>query len=113
MTMDEFVTLLELKSLPSPRDQLEAFEAELGAVLPEDYRQFLTRTNGGIIRGWYRFKGPTPLGQMWYAYLHHVFGFREELHFSLRFNQGCCLAGESGFPPALLWIMDDPGGNGI
>jgi hypothetical protein len=50
MTMDEFVTLIELKSPPAPQDRLEAFEAEL-AGLPDDYRQFLARTNGGVIRG--------------------------------------------------------------
>jgi SMI1 / KNR4 family (SUKH-1) len=113
MTMDEFVTLIELKSPPAPQDQLEAFEAELGARLPDDYRQFLARTNGGVIRGWYRFKGRTPGGGLEYAYLHHVGGFREELHFSLGFHRGSCLNPESVFPTALLWIMDDPGGNGI
>jgi cell wall assembly regulator SMI1 len=113
MTLDEFVTLIDLKSPPAPQDQLEAFEAELGSRLPNDYRQFLARTNGGVIRGWYRFKGRTPRGEMWSTYLHHVCGFREEPHFSLRFNRGCCLSAESGFPHALLWIMDDPGGNGI
>jgi hypothetical protein len=44
MTMDEFVTLIELKSPPVPPGQLKAFEAELGARLPGDYRQFLTLT---------------------------------------------------------------------
>lgn len=113
MTVDEFIALMEFKSPPAPRDQVEAFEAELGAKLPDDYGQFLARTNGGYIRGWYRFKGPTPGGETWYAYVHHIFGFRAEPHFSLRFNRGCCLSGESQFPCALLWIMDDPGGNGI
>jgi hypothetical protein len=113
MTIDEFIALMEFKAPPAPQDQLEAFEAELGAELPDDYRQFLTRTNGGFISGWYRFKGPTPSGETWFAYVHHVCGFREELHISLRFYRGCCLSGESQFPRGLLWIMDDPGGNGI
>jgi len=38
MTMDDFITLIELKSPPAPLDQLEAFEAELGGRLPDDYR---------------------------------------------------------------------------
>jgi hypothetical protein len=111
--MDEFIDLIERKSPPAPQAELEAFEAELGARLPDEYRQFLVRTNGGVVRGWYRFKGPTPSGTTRFAFLHHVCGFREEPHFSLRFNRNCCLSGDSLFPRALLWIMDDPGGNGI
>jgi cell wall assembly regulator SMI1 len=113
MTMDELVALIDLKAPPAPQDQLEAFEADLGARLPDDYRHFLARTNGGVIRGWYRFKGRTPQEETCYAYLHHIGGFREEPHLSLRFHRGCSLSPESGFPHALLWIMDDPGGNGI
>jgi SMI1 / KNR4 family (SUKH-1) len=113
MTMDEFVTLIELKSPPAPPEQLEAFEAELGGRLPDDYRKFLIRTNGGFVRGWYRFKGRTPRGEIRSAYVHHICGFHEEWHLSLRFNRVCSLDRESGFPHALLWIMDDPGGNGI
>jgi hypothetical protein len=113
MTMDEFVALINLTLPPAPQDQLEAFEAELGARLPEDYRQFLIRTNGGVIRGWYRFKGRTPRGEIWHAYLHHICGFREELHFSLRFMRSCGLSPHSGLPHSLLAVMDDPGGNAI
>jgi len=113
MTMDDFITLIELKSPPAPLDQLKAFEPELGGRLPDDYRQFLIRTNGGFVRGWYRFKGRTPRGDIRSAYVHHVCGFREEWHLSLRFNRGCGLSPQSGFPHSLLWIMDDPGGNGI
>jgi hypothetical protein len=113
MTIDEFVALMESTAPPAPPDQIEAFEAEVGATLPDDYRKFLVRTNGGYIPGWYRFKGPTPDGQSWVAFVHHVCGLREEPHLSLRFNRACGLSGESQFPRALLWIMDDPGGNGI
>jgi hypothetical protein len=113
MTMDEFVALMACKSPPAPQHQLGAFEAELGTELPADYRQFLVRTNGGHISGWYRFKGLTPRGETWFAYVNHVCGFRDEPHFSLRFNRGCCLSSEAQFPRQLLWIMDDPGGNGI
>jgi hypothetical protein len=113
MTMDEFITLMELKSPPALEEQLEAFEVELGAGLPDDYREFLVRTNGGFLGGRYRFKGTTLAGETWFAYIHHIGGFRQEPHLSLRFYRGCCLSGEWQFPRGLLWIMDDPGGNGI
>ncbi len=113
MTIDEFIALLENKLPPAPDDQLQAFEAEIGTRLPEDYRDFLVRTNGGYISGWYRFKGPTPSGSTWHAFVHHVCGFRDEPYLSLRLNRAVSLSGESQFPRALLWIMDDPGGNGI
>jgi hypothetical protein len=113
MTMDEFVALMEFKAPPAPQDQLEAFEVELGTTLPEDYRQFLVRTNGGVIRGRYRFKGLTPRGETQFAFIENVCGFRAEPHLSLRFNRACGSDRASGFPNELLWIMADPGGNGI
>jgi hypothetical protein len=113
MTTEEFIALLEFESPPAPSDQFERFEAELGTTLPDDYRQFLVRTNGGVIRGWYRFKGPTPRDGTQFVFIGNVYGFRAEPHLSLRFNRACCLDPGSGFPHELLWIMDDPGGNGI
>src|SRR5262249_36371814 len=40
---------------PSP-DELEAFEAEIGTTLPDDYRRFLLRSNGGSLDGKYCFE---------------------------------------------------------
>jgi hypothetical protein len=113
MTIEEFIAIIDLKLPPASQDQLEAFETEIGIRLPEDYRQFLVNTNGGYVPGWCEFEGATHKGESWSAVVHHVGGFREELHFSLRFARSCCLSSESQFPRALLWIMDDPGGNGI
>jgi hypothetical protein len=120
MTIDEFIALMEDKSPPIPEEELAAFEAEIGAELPETYRQFLARSNGGYIRGWYRFKGPTPEGRSPSAFVSDVGGLRDDPNLSLRFARGCYLAppglqdeSENKIPAALLWIIGDPGGNGI
>jgi hypothetical protein len=88
MTIEEFIALMEDKVSPATAAQIEAFEAELGSPLPDDYRRFLPRVNGGFIPGWYGFHAPTSGGDPW-PFVHHVLGFREELHLSLRFNRGC------------------------
>jgi hypothetical protein len=113
MSMDEFIALLESKSPPAPADQLAAFEAELGTGLPEDYRQFLIATNGGRVRGWYRYKGIAPDGTTGWAYINNVGGLREEWELSLRAARQLYQGSEAQIPRGLLWIMDDPGGNGI
>jgi hypothetical protein len=113
VTIDEFIALLKDTDPPAPADQLAAFESTIGGRLPDDYREFLIRTNGGYVPGWHRFKGPGPNGRPWTAFIHHVCGFRTEPHLSLHFNHSCGLNPELGFPRGLLWIMDDPGGNGI
>jgi hypothetical protein len=130
MTIDDLITAMEatadqalpaaaLRLLgpsqvpPSPSPgQVEAFEAEIGTTLPGDYRRFLLRSNGGHIDG-YQFSGPTPEGRSWTALVSHVGGLREELDLSLRFARGCYQGSELQIPRALLWIMGDPGGNGI
>jgi hypothetical protein len=121
MTIDEFIALMEDNSPPVPEEELAAFEAEIGAELPQTYRQFLARSNGGYIRGWYRFKGPTPEGRSPSAFVSDVGGLRDDPNLSLRFARGCYLAAprllqeesENKIPAALLWIIGDPGGNGI
>src|SRR5262245_37569566 len=113
MTTDEFIALVDDGTPPAPQEDLEAFEGELGARLPGDYRRYLARCNGGCLHGNYSFEGPTPGGRRWPAWIHHVCGLREELHLSLRFNRACGLAPDAMFPRVLLWVMDDPGGNGI
>jgi hypothetical protein len=129
MTIDDLITTLDTAAdqalpeaalrllgpskVPQPsQGQVEAFEAEVGTTLPDDYRQFLLRSNGGHL-DWYRFHGPTPEGRLWTAVVNHVGGLREELDLSLRFARGCYQGSELQIPRALLWIMGDPGGNGI
>jgi hypothetical protein len=80
MTLDEFIDLIDNTLPPAPEDELAAFESRLGGRLPDDYRDFLVRTNGGVARDSYRFKGPVPVHGTWVAILNRVFGFREELH---------------------------------
>jgi hypothetical protein len=105
--------LLGPSSVPPPsRDEIEAFEAELGAPLPDDYRGFLMKSNGGYL-DWYRFEGPTPDGGSWTAVVSHVGGLRDEPELSLRSARACYQGSELQIPRALLWIMGDPGGNGI
>jgi hypothetical protein len=68
MTIDEFIALMKDIDPPAPADQVAAFESTIGGRLPDDYREFLIRTNGGNIPGWYRFKGPTPDVRSWTAF---------------------------------------------
>jgi hypothetical protein len=129
MTIDDFIAAIDTaadqalpsaavsllgpnKVLPPSQAQVEAFEAEIGTMLPDDYRRFLLRCNGGNI-DWYPFKGRTPEGKWWTAIISHVGGLREEPALSLRSARGCYQGYELQIPRALLWIMGDPGGNAI
>src|SRR5262245_12124285 len=129
MTIDDLITAIEAtadqalppaalrllgpsKVPPPSQDEIEAFEAEIGTTLPDDYRQFLARTNGGYL-DWYRLDRPTPEGRSWTAVVSEVGGLREESDLSLRSARSCYQGSELQIPRALLWIMGDPGGNGI
>ena len=110
MSMDEFLAHVEDSSPPAPVADLRALERELSVELPDDYRQFLLRCNGGYVGGrlWYR--GPTPGGEPADAGIHHIGGFRSESYFSLRSARATY---DGRIPRELLWIMDDPFGNAI
>ncbi|MBI2302058.1 MAG: SMI1/KNR4 family protein [Armatimonadetes bacterium] len=106
MTIDEFIQAVQRKSPPAPEPALLALEADLGARLPEDYRDFLLRCNGGYVGGRYWFDDNVGV--------HHVGGLREEDHFSLLSARECYQnPAEIRIPTDLLWIMDDPFGNAI
>jgi hypothetical protein len=83
MTIDEFLQAIKKTAPPAPADKLLALEDELGGPLPDDYRRFLEKCNGGYVGGAFWYKGPTPTGAAADAGVHHIGGFRAESHFSL------------------------------
>jgi hypothetical protein len=113
MRIDQFLSEIAEKLPPAPPDQLDGFEADLGVILPADYRNFLISCNGGYVGGRYWFMGPTPEGKAADAGVHHIGGFREESHFSLAWARDCYQGEELRIPRDLIWIMDDPFGNAI
>src|SRR5438552_18221493 len=78
MTLDEFLAVIDDKLPPAPLSSLEQFESLIGQRLPEDYREFLVRCNGGYAAGSVVFQGPTPEGRTADACPNHIGGFREE-----------------------------------
>jgi hypothetical protein len=117
MTIAEFLDAMGDTEPPTTAGRRAAFEAALanfesavGHSLPDDYREFLSRCNGGHIGGKLWFKGPTPEGRTADAGVHHIGGFREEWYFSLPEHRECY---DGRIPAELVWIMDDPFGNAI
>jgi cell wall assembly regulator SMI1 len=113
VTIEELVQAIDGKSPPANETEIAAFEAELGATLPADYRRFLVLCNGGHLGGTLWYIGPTPEGRTADAGIHHIGGFRGESYFSLRANRAVYQGSEVRIPLELLWIMDDPFGNAI
>jgi hypothetical protein len=114
MDLQEFLTYVDKTSPPGPEKEIARFEAEIGARLPEDYRQFLVACNGGLVGGMLWFRGPTAEGGTADAGINHIGGFREEPHFSLDWARECYQDDDDlRIPRELLWIMDDPFGNAI
>jgi hypothetical protein len=113
VTLDELLAALDHKSPPAPMDAVERFEATIGQRLPDDYREFLLRCNGGYGCGYVQFGGPTPEGRAADACVNHVGGFREESYFSLVSAYEIYQKYEVRIPKALIWIADDPFGNAI
>ena len=89
---------------PASPEEVAAFEADLGAGLPDDYRQFLLRCNGGSLGDKYEFDEA-------HVIVGSVGGLREGC--SLRSARSCYQGSVVRIPLALLWIMDDPGGNAV
>jgi hypothetical protein len=90
---------------PGP-SEVEAFEAEIGTTLPDDYRQFLLRSNGGKI-DWHELL--TPEGEPANVVISQVGGLCEEPDLSLRAARRFYQGRELQIPRPLLWIMGDPG----
>ena len=113
MTLDELLATLEDKLPPAPLDALKRFEATIGQRLPDYYREFVIRCNGGYGCGYVQFHGPTPDGHAADACMNHVGGFREESYVSLDSNFENYQKYEIRIPWDLIWIADDPFGNAI
>jgi cell wall assembly regulator SMI1 len=55
MTADEIKTLIEDTVPPATEEQIRAVEAEIAHTLPDEYRAFLARCDGGgVIRAHHR-----------------------------------------------------------
>ena len=113
MTLVELLAALEHKSPPAPLDALKRFETTIGQRLPDDYRDFLLRCNGGYGCGYVQYLEPTPAGHAADACVNHVGGFREESYFSLESSYENYQQYEVRIPKDLIWIADDPFGNAI
>ncbi len=110
MKIQNFIEAIEKKAAPAPIERLANLETEIGATLPDDYRQFLLSCNGGYIGGALWYMGPTPDGGSADAGVHSVGGLRDDPSYSLGSYRVCY---ETRIPRDLLWIMDDPFGNAI
>jgi cell wall assembly regulator SMI1 len=110
MTLDEFVARLVDREPPASPGDVEALESEIGSRLPDDFRRFLMRCDGGYAAGTC-FVGPKPDGEDTYVTIADVFGLRYGDDRSLRHLIRSSSAGPSSRPPALLPIMGDLGGN--
>jgi hypothetical protein len=123
MTIDELIAVLDAtaeqalppaalrllgpsKVPPPSQDAMAAFEAESGATLPDDYRWFLLQSNGGCLRGHYCFENEAAFVRV------NSVGGLQGAH-SLRAARACYQGHPVRIPRALLWIMDDLGGNAV
>ena len=113
MTIEEMSAALTHTSPPASPEATERFEAMIGQRLPDDYREFLTRCNGGYGCGYLRFTGPMVDDYVVTACLNHVGGLRQEDYFSLVANYENYQTYEVRLPKDLIWIADDPLGNAI
>ena len=112
MNIEEFLKEIEDKSPPAPQDKLENLEKKLGVKLPEEYRDFLIKCNGGYVGGRYWYTDEAADGKYIEVGVHHIGGFRDESYFSLESSlESYQHPEEPRIPKELLWIMDDPFGN--
>jgi hypothetical protein len=110
MVLDEFITWVQFQRRPVREADVARFEHEIGTKLPEDYRAFLLKCNGGSVGGELWFQGPTVEGKAADAGVHGIGNLHAEDSMSL---QVCREVYEGRIPNGTLWIMDDPFGNAI
>lgn len=110
MTIDEIIGQVKDKSPPAPPDELARFESLIGCALPDDYRLFLAKCNGGYVGGRFWYLRGNPDGEEVEAGVHHIGSFRDRSCFSLPWHRRCY---QGRIPDALIWIHDDPFGNAI
>ena len=114
ITLDQFIAAVESRGPSLRDDDLRQFESEIGCRLPDDYREFLLRCNGGFVEADLWFLGPNPAGYSVEAGVHHVGGLRsDDESYSLRWARECYQGARPRIPLELLWIMDDPCGNAV
>jgi hypothetical protein len=113
MTIEVLLMAMENQQGPADEADIIAFETEIGAKLPADYRAFLSVSNGGCVGGALWFHGPTPKGEVADVGVHHVGGLRPECHLGLRSARATYQDSRQRIPRELIWIMDDPFGNAI
>ena len=109
MDIDEFVALTEERGRRPSERSIKSFEKKIAATLPDDYRAFLERCNGGCVGGsiWYGDIHGAGLS----VGVHHVGGLRRIEEISLEANRKFYQLENRWIPADLLWVLDDPFGN--
>ena len=113
MTLPEFMTYVAKPGGALDDAAIAAFESEIGAALPADYRAFLKAVNGGWVGGALLISGQAADGESIDADVHHIGGLRAEPHMDLRTARATYQDWIARIPRDLIWIMDDSCGNAI
>lgn len=110
MGQPEIIALDWQVDQPVDEKTLTTWETQSGYQLPEDYRQFLLKYNGGAVRPWiFRHDHPGIDEDDHEAILDYLHGWRAALKYS-ELSTARHLATQ---PPDHLLIGQDPGGGGI
>ncbi len=92
--------------------QISEFERQIGRPLPKEYLDFLAACNGGHLGGTVWYVGADATSRPRRVGINHIGGLRDETHYSLSTINGLYRARRI-LPDGMIWIMDDPFGNGI
>ena len=103
MNLDEFIYCVEDSAPLKNAAQIGVFERKYSVVIPDDYKAFLLRCNGGYTTN-LEVSIKTKDGSAEFGY-HHIAGLRNEDLFSIESSPTC--------PPnsKYIWIADDAFGN--